>query len=244
MRRTGLRVRSSSGRLSGEPFAHWIRESIRTDKPYDEFVSDPADPVPFSATPGLAQGHTWMVEDQRFCAERPDVLVYRTPPLEQDVRIAGPIFANLRVSTTGTDADWIVKLIDEVPPDGPGAPVDGLEPGYQMLVTGEVMRAKFRDSFEHPEPLVPGEVTQVRFDLRDKKVIAMGGRLHSQKGVGKLLEMMALLKDEFPNLRLLVLGKRDVYDHEFKGQAQELGVHRMVYSTGWLSGEDLQCAYA
>jgi len=87
------------------------------EEAYDEFVSDPADPVPFSATPGTAQGHTWMVEDQRFADGRPDVLVYSTGPLQEDVVVAGPILANLRFTTTGTDADWIVKLIDVYPDD-------------------------------------------------------------------------------------------------------------------------------
>jgi putative CocE/NonD family hydrolase len=123
---------------------------------FDEFVSDPADPVPFSASPGLQQGHTWMVEDQRFADGREDVLVYRTGPLARAVRIAGPIVANLSTETTGTDADWIVKLID-VSPDG-----------FQMLLAGEVFRAKFRNSFAHPEPLIPGEVTAIEFELGDK----------------------------------------------------------------------------
>ena len=129
----------------------------------DEFVSDPADPVPFSATPRTSQGHTWMVEDQRFGADRADGRVYATGPLQEDVVIAGPILANLRFSTTGTDADWIVKLIDVYPGE---TPEDAT--GFQMLVAGEVFRSKFRNSFETPEPLVPGEITELEFDLRDK----------------------------------------------------------------------------
>jgi putative CocE/NonD family hydrolase len=138
---------------------------------FDEFVSDPAKPVPFSAEIRTTQGHTWMVEDQRFAARRPDVLVYETEPLEGDVLIAGPIIANLDFSTTGTDADWIVKLIDVYPPDAPNNAPRGPEVkmgGYQMLVAGEVFRSKFRNSFENPEPLVPGEITHIAFDLRDK----------------------------------------------------------------------------
>ena len=130
---------------------------------FDELVSDPADPVPFSANPGIAQGHTWMVEDQRFAAARDDVLVYATPVLQEDVVVAGPILANLRFSTTGTDADWVVKLIDVFP--GEDADESG---GFQMLVGGEVFRSKFRNSFEEPEPLVPGAITELEFDLRDK----------------------------------------------------------------------------
>ena len=137
---------------------------------FDEFISDPSNPVPFSANTGTAQGHTWMVEDQRFAAEHPGVLVYQTAVLEQDVAIAGPIFADLHVSTTGTDADWIVKLIDVFPGDSPddARPTEDEAGGFQMLVGGEVMRGKFRESVENPTPFVPGEITQVRFDLRDK----------------------------------------------------------------------------
>jgi len=134
-----------------------------TDEGFDEFVSDPADPVPFSATPGTAQGHTWMIEDQRFVDGREDVLVYSTGPLKEDVIVSGPILANLRFTTTGTDADWIVKLIDVFPGDTPAD-----SSGFQMLVGGEVFRSKFRNSFEKPEPLVPGEITELEFDLRDK----------------------------------------------------------------------------
>lgn len=138
---------------------------------FDAFTSDPDHPVPFSAFVRNTQGHTWMVEDQRFASRRPDVLVYRSEPLEEDVRIAGPIIAHLKVSTTGTDADWIVKLIDVYPGDAPDDSPRSQEVrmgGYQMLLAGEVMRGKFRNSFEHPEAMVPGEVTVIEFDLRDK----------------------------------------------------------------------------
>ncbi len=142
----------------------------QAERDFDRFISDPADPVPFSANVGTYQGHTWMVEDQRFVAGRPDVLIYQTPLLEEDVVIAGPIMANLHVSTTGTDADWIVKLIDVFPGDAPGeaAPAEHEAGGFQMLLGGEVMRGKYRESVEDPRPFVPGEVTQLRFDLRDK----------------------------------------------------------------------------
>ena len=138
---------------------------------FDSFVSDPAKPVPFSAEIRTTQGHTWMIEDQRFAARRPDVLVYESEPLKEDVLIAGPIIASLQVSTTGTDADWIVKLIDVYPSDAPDNSPRGDKVrmgGYQMLLAGEVLRSKFRSSFEEPRPMVPGEITQIDFDLRDK----------------------------------------------------------------------------
>ena len=130
---------------------------------YDEYISDPFKPVPWSAEIRSNQGHLWMVEDQRFAARRPDVLVYQTDPLKEDIIIAGPIIANIFVSTSGTDADWIVKLIDVYPGNAP----DNMG-HYQMLVAGEVFRSKYRNSFEKPKPLIPGEVTKIEFDLRDK----------------------------------------------------------------------------
>ena len=105
----------------------------------------------------------WMVEDQRFAARRPDVLVYRSEILTEDVSIAGPVVAALHVSTTGTDADWIVKLIDVYPSNAPNRMGD-----YQMLLAGDVFRSKYRNSFENPEPVIPDEVTGIRFNLGDR----------------------------------------------------------------------------
>ncbi|MGH7443955.1 MAG: CocE/NonD family hydrolase [Longimicrobiales bacterium] len=138
---------------------------------YDEYVSDPNRPVPFSAEPRTTQGHLWMIEDQRFAARRPDVLVYQTPPLEEDVTIAGPIIASIDFTTTGTDADFIVKLIDVLPGDAPDPEPNpaGVRMGdFQMLLAAEVFRAKYRNSYSEPEPLVPGQVTHLEFDLRDR----------------------------------------------------------------------------
>ena len=155
----------AGGRLS------FLRPTDEIDAAFDSFISDPDKPVPFSAEVRTTQGHTWMVEDQRFAARRPDVLVYESEPLKQDVLIAGPIIASLRVSTTGTDADWIVKLIDVYPTDAKNDSPRGSAVkmgGYQMLLTGEVFRSKFRNSFQNPEPMVPRQVTKIEFDLRDK----------------------------------------------------------------------------
>jgi putative CocE/NonD family hydrolase len=139
----------------------------------DEFVSDPAHPVPFIGyiAPGMTIEH--MVDDQRFAATRPDVLVYQTPVLTEDVTIAGPITATLWVSTTGTDADWVVKVIDVYPDTLPMLNPELWNPqrvrlgGYQQLVRGELFRGKFRTSFERPEPFVPGRVTKVEYELPD-----------------------------------------------------------------------------
>jgi putative CocE/NonD family hydrolase len=112
-----------------------------------------------------------MVEDQRFASTRPDVLVYQTEPLSEDVLIAGPIMASLVVSTTGTDADWIVKLIDVYPgtaPDNQPNP-RGVRMGhFQMLLAGEVFRSRYRHSFSKPAAMVPNEPTKIEFDLRDR----------------------------------------------------------------------------
>jgi putative CocE/NonD family hydrolase len=134
-------------------------------------VSDPKKPVPFTAQTTMAMGHTFMVEDQRFAWSRPDVLVYQTEPLQEDVTIAGPARVVLYGSTSGTDCDWIVKLIDVFPgntPDPEPNPTGVRMGGFQMLLAGEVFRAKFRKSFETPEPLQPNTVTKIEFDLPDR----------------------------------------------------------------------------
>jgi hypothetical protein len=140
----------------------------------DAFVSDPAHPVPYTAGTEAQVSPGFMVEDQRFAARRPDVLVYQTPVLDRPVTVAGPVQARLRVSTSGSDADWVVKLIDVLPgesgdPDPPDPPSAGPDPpgGCQRLVRAEVMRGKFRNSLERPEPFVPGQPAAVNFTLND-----------------------------------------------------------------------------
>lgn len=137
---------------------------------HDEYVSDPAKPVPFTHAINSGMAADYMVEDQRFAARRPDVLAYQTATLAEDVTVAGPMFADLRVSTSGTDSDWVVKLIDvfaDNATDPPGMPRDQRMAGYQMLVRGQVMRGRFRNSLARPEPLVPDRVTQVKVPLQD-----------------------------------------------------------------------------
>lgn len=137
---------------------------------YDEYESDPAKPVPF--TEAIARGMTreYMTDDQRFASRRPDVVTYQTDVLEADVTLAGPVLADLWVSTSGTASDWIVKLIDVFPGDHPDteATADNRRMGgYQMMVRSEVMRGRFRNSYEHPQPFVSGEPTNVRVPLQD-----------------------------------------------------------------------------
>lgn len=139
---------------------------------YDEYLSDPMKPVPYSDKELDSRSYTkdFMIEDQRFSAERPDVLVYETEPLKDNITISGPIQTELYVSTSGTDGDWVVKIIDQFP-DGAADPDPNphkIEMGnYQELVRGEIMRGRFRKSFEFPEAFEPNKTAKVEFNLQD-----------------------------------------------------------------------------
>ena len=135
---------------------------------FDEYVSDPRRPVPFVETQTTDVPTTYMDADQRFAAKRPDVLVYESEPLREDLTVAGPVLPRLWVSSSGTDSDFVVKLIDVYPMDFPDPQPNPKElhlGGYQQLVRGEPFRAKFRKSFEKPEPLTPNEPTAIDFEL-------------------------------------------------------------------------------
>ncbi|HVI10561.1 MAG TPA: CocE/NonD family hydrolase [Candidatus Binatia bacterium] len=152
---------------------------------YDEYISDPAKPVPFVDYAAVDVPQTYMDADQRFAASRTDVLVYESPVLREDVTIAGPISPRLFVSTSGTDSDWDVKVIDVYPADYPESKLDQPRAeerdkprtdvnqppfamgGYQQLVRGEPFRGKFRHSFEKPEPFAPGKVEEIDFNMQD-----------------------------------------------------------------------------
>lgn len=142
---------------------------------YDEYVADPRKPVPYIGYAATGVPREYMVSDQRFAATRPDVLVYQSEVLEQDVTVAGPVLPKLFVSTTGTDADWVVKLIDVYPAEYPtpqaerkgndvGPPSVNMG-GFQQLVRGNPLRGKFRNSFEKPEPFTPGKQEALSFDI-------------------------------------------------------------------------------
>jgi putative CocE/NonD family hydrolase len=137
---------------------------------YDEYTSDPAKPVPYINEITIGMAAEYMVADQRFASRRSDVLTYQTDVLKEDVTIAGPVEADLQVSTTGTDSDWIVKLIDVYPDDYPNPssnPRQLAMGGYEQLVRGDVMRGKFRNSYEKPEPFEPEKKTPVKFAMPD-----------------------------------------------------------------------------
>ncbi len=154
----------------------WTAPRAKDSK--DDYVSDPAHPVPFTSYVAEADvPQRYMDDDQRFATRRPDVLVYETEPLQESVTVVGPIKPMLKIASTGTDSDFVVKLIDVCPEDTPepedslGKHVTSAPPvflqGYEMMVRGEPFRAKFRNSWENPEPLTPGKITDVNFTMQD-----------------------------------------------------------------------------
>lgn len=151
------------GRLSFEP-------SADEGETFDEYISDPDKPVPVIGHIGEGMPGDYMTEDQRFASRRPDVLVYVTEPLDRDIVIAGPITPVLQVSTSGTDSDFVVKLVDVYPNDYPDPtpnPAKIRMGGYQQLVRGEPFRGKFRHSLEKPEPFVPNGTEKIEFVMPD-----------------------------------------------------------------------------
>lgn len=134
--------------------------SAGSAKEFDSYVSDPANPVPYISQTMGRRRNEYLNDDQRFAAARPDVLTYQTEPLSEDMTISGVIRADLQVSTTGSDADFIVKVIDVQPDGAPNA-------GFQRLVRAEVMRGRFRESYSTPKAITPGKITEVDYDLRD-----------------------------------------------------------------------------
>ena len=154
-----------NGRLSFDP-------PTGAQPQFDSYVSDPAHPVPYRQRPieptynpaneGGSRWSTWLVEDQRFVENRPDVMTWETEPLKEDTVIAGDIVAHLFASTTGTDSDWVVKLIDVYPES---YPKDAKMAGYQLMIADEILRGRFRNSFTKPEPIPANQVREYSIDL-------------------------------------------------------------------------------
>jgi putative CocE/NonD family hydrolase len=145
---------------------------------FDEYISDPAKPVPFINNINIGMTREYMVDDQRFASRRPDVLTYQTDVLSEDITVAGPLTASLFVSTSGTDSDFVVKLIDVYPDDAPdnNPNFTGMKMGgYEMLVRGEPMRARFRKSFEKPEAMPPNKVEKIEYVMPDVNHTFMKG---------------------------------------------------------------------
>ncbi len=142
---------------------------------FSEYISDPAHPVPYTEDVHTGRTREYMTDDQRFASRRTDVLSFSTEVLTEDISLGGPVVADLMTSLSTTDADFVVKLIDVFPDDfqydkavyGKGNGKEYPMGGYQMLVRGEIMRGKFRNSFEKPEPFVPGKITEVKYSLPD-----------------------------------------------------------------------------
>ncbi len=137
---------------------------------FDEYISDPAKPIPYQDKIHVGMAGDYMTVDQRFAARRTDVLVYQTPELTEDLTLAGPIDVELFASTSGTDSDFIVKLIDVYPNDYPDLdpnPAGVKMGGYQAMVRGDVFRGRYRNSFEKPEAFKPGEPARIHFTMPD-----------------------------------------------------------------------------
>jgi putative CocE/NonD family hydrolase len=135
-----------------------------------EYISDPNKPVPFLNHKSMDMDREYMTADQRFVSGRKDVLSFQTDVLVEDVTLAGNILANLKVATTGTDADWVIKVLDVYPDSSKNTKYTGQDvqmAGYQQMVRSEAMRGKFREGFNNPKPFVPGKVTPVNFELQD-----------------------------------------------------------------------------
>ncbi len=153
-------------------------QSTETADEFESYISDPANPVPYrqrpveeTYSPG-SRWYTWLLEDQRFVDQRPDTLTWKTEALSEDIFVAGDIVAHLFASTTGTDSDWIVKLIDVYPEKYESDPKMG---GYELMVADEVFRGRFRKSFEKPEPIAANEVMPYTIDLHTNDHVFLKG---------------------------------------------------------------------
>jgi uncharacterized protein len=175
-----------SGENNWATFSEWPPKD-KTDKPiflnaqgklswtkpsgansFSEYVSDPSKPVPYTEDVQGGRQPQYMTDDQRFAHRRTDVLSFETEPLKEQLTLAGTLIADLLVSTSGTDSDFIVKVVDVFPDDAPSNGKNNYSMGgYQMLVRGEVMRGRFRNSFEKPEPFIPNKIERVKFELPD-----------------------------------------------------------------------------
>ncbi len=226
---------AADGKLIGGATSHDSPETGRPPSPtgvdfpiatidQTPWISDPDKPVPYTQEITSAWAKDYMTEDQRFAARRPDVLVFRTDVLKQDLTIAGPLRAELSFSTTGESADLIVKLIDEFPGEpvhrGPNRPIPSdYQSGRQQLIRAGVMRGRFRNGMEKPEPFVPNQIVRVDVPLRD---------LHHTFKAGHRM-MIQIQSTWFPfidrNPQTWVENIFEAQDHDFKAQ-----LHRLHHS--------------
>ena len=209
---------------------------------YDEYVSDPNHPVPFVGYTALEVPQEYMDSDQRFASRRPDVLVYQTPPLDHDITFSGPVSPRLFVSTTGTDSDFIVKLIDVYPAELPEEPEkhensrNDVGPphvtmaGFEQLVRGEPMRGKFRRSFEKPEPFVPGKIESVDFTMPDVNHTFLRGHrimIQIQSSWFPLIDRNPQKFENIPDAKPADFQKATERIYRRKGQASGISVETL-----------------
>jgi putative CocE/NonD family hydrolase len=195
-----------------------------TEDSLDRFISDPLRPVPYTEDISFEMTKEYMTDDQRFAARRPDVLVYQTTVLTEDIILSGPSMAQLKVSTTGGDADWIVKLIDVYPPDAPDNPTtrNGMKMGeYQQMVRSEVIRGRFRKSYEKPVPFEPGKIEEINLELMDI--------LHCFKKGHRI--MIQIQSTWFP---LVDINPQKFVANIFEGKAEDFikAAHRVYHQPG------------
>ena len=203
---------------------------------FSEFPSDPAKPVPYTAEITTRYHRAYMTEDQRFASRRPDVLVFRSAPLTEDLTVAGPLEAELWVSTTGTDADWVVKLVDEFPGRLEGYDPDSDEEdlgGTQRLIRSEIFRGRYRNGYDRPEPFVPGEPTRV--------VVPLQGVLHTfKKGHRIMIQIQSSLFPFFDrNPQTFVPNIFEANEKDFVKATHRVyfsGDHQSVIHVGVLPG--------
>ena len=162
------RERSRNLYLLADGEVGFDKPTAETKAKYDEYISDPAKPVPYRTRPTMdnsaadARWGEWLVDDQRNAAARPDVLVYESEPLTEPVRLAGQPIANLFASTTGSDADWVVKIIDVWPSEDVDHPTLG---GYQWMISADILRGRYRQDPANPKPLEANKVLEYRLAL-------------------------------------------------------------------------------
>lgn len=151
------------------------------DSEFDEYISDPANPVPYRPRPVTPtypgpEWPVWLLQDQRFVDRRPDVLSWQTDPLTEDLRVVGNLTAELHASTSGTDSDWVVKLIDVYPEDAEVDPETKVKmAGYQLMIANEILRGRFRNSFEQPEPVPAGKPVKYTIALHSNDHVFLKG---------------------------------------------------------------------
>ena len=207
----------------------------------DHYVSDPNRPVPFIGHVASRMPRSYMVGDQRFASKRTDVLVYQTNALTEDVAVVGAVSPDLWVATSGTDSDFVVKLIDVYPddfPDNEPNPAETRMGGYQQLVRGEPFRAKFRNSFEETEPMVPDQLTRITFDMPDIcHVFRRGHRImiQIQSSWFPLVDRNPQIYTDIPNAKPEDFQKATQRVSRSRGAASSIGL-RVLKAVGSTTG--------